>query len=804
MQGKIFRRMGWFMGLCVMCGFSAFIGLPDEILGKLGQQLTTYIETYTPQKVYLHLDKPAYMAGDEIWFKAYAVEASTHLPDSSSGVLYVELLTDKGKMLSFEKIRLLRGIGNGYLKLEENLPTSTYQLRAYTRWMQNGKPDFFYSRLISVTNANEKFSESPLATTALDVQFFPEGGNLVVGLESVVAFKAIDIQGKGVAVKGFITGSSTDTVCTFSSLHRGMGTFKLLPLAGQTYTAYIQKNDGSVVTVPLPKPLSQGWGLQVKVKEGSLAMTVHSTQPGDEVCYLMAQTRGKITYQKQVRLNQQTFSVQLSNRQFPAGITQITLFDATGEPQCERLVFVHPEPEVQLQITSDKLVYKPREKITLTLTARDTEGNPVAGNFSMAVTDAGNVVSAQETIHTSLLLTSDLKGTIEDPSFYFQEANSLATKALDCLMLTQGWHRFTWQEVRQSSLPAPVFSAEKAITLSVQLLDKQTRAPIPNHILMLAAPSEKSVFRYGYTDTQGKVALNALDFEEYRNIFVQIDSKDLFETAVVLADTLLRSPLAGSVPPFTFAAQQTPSMQEHPQIWSAIQRSYTTGQAGNTHVVNADTLHPVPPIYHKADERIVLDEFTLFPTMAEVLRDIVPWGMVTNKRGQATGFRILNLDTRMYFKRNPLYFIDNIPLTRIDPILNLDPASVASVECIRNGMGRGQFGELGFHGILCVFTKAGDFYPSREPGMYSFPVRGFQKTREFYVPQYTTSVASHRLPDFRSLLYWNPTIVTQADGTATVSFYNADNLTHWRVAVEGLSDSGIPCTGAFTYQVAFP
>lgn len=788
-----------FVLLLPVCVGTAFVRPSDELLTRMLRQLSTYTETYAPEKVYLHLDKPYYFAGDDLWFKAYVVNAATHVSDTASGVLYVELWNEKGTLVASEKVKLTGGTGHGDFALNEGLPTATYQIRAYTRWMQNGSSDFYFTRQFSILNPTDKPVASPVSDAGLDLQFFPEGGDLVEGLSSTVAFKAVTRQGKGVATQVIVL-SDNDTIGRFASKYMGMGSFSFTPAPGKTYQALVRNTSGKIVSFALPKPRPQGWVMHAENISGSLQLTVRSNKNVEEKLYVIAQTRGKATFQSEGRLVNNTFGVQIPTAQLPSGITQLTVFDANGMPQCERLVFVSHPDQIRLELTADKKSYQPREKVTLTLAARDAQGNPVAGNFSLSVHDARTFASPEHTILTNLLLTSDLKGTIENPAFYFQPDNAGAPQALDHLMLTQGWRRFTWKDVMQPNLPEPLYEHEPDIALTVNLVDKTTGKSMPSQILLISAPGTSSVFRYGYTNPQGKIYLNSLDFYDYRNVIVSIYNKDIQASARVVADSVRQTTAgAGELPPFSASAAMQQAFHQK-KVWSVIQRNYTSSESNPTEVVTQDTLRPVQPVYQQADDKIKLDEYTLFPTMEEVIRDIVPWGILTHKKGK-TGFRLLDPQTKLYFKHNPIYLIDNVPVHSIDPVLALDPSTVYSIESVRSAVGRAQFGEIGYHGIFSVFTKAGDFYPSNEPGLFNFSVRGFQSPREYYAPKYENPAPPSRQPDFRNLLYWNPSIVTDANGKATVTFYNSDDITSWRAVLEGISAQGRPIAGMLEYQV---
>jgi hypothetical protein len=776
----------------------AFVAPRDEILSRLLERLADYQETYAPEKVYLHLSKTHFFAGDDLWFKAYVVEAATHRPDSGSGVLYVELLDAKGMAVVSEKIRLAGGTGSGTLPLPEDLPTARYRLRAYTRWMQNEGAERFFTQEITVANVAETAVAATGTEETAKVQFFPEGGEWVAGLPSRVGFKATDRNGLGVDAQLTVVSNAGDTVGTFASLHRGMGTFVLTPETGKTYRASVRTASGRTATFDLPAAKTQGWAMAVENTPTAVQVTVRSNGNAREKIHLVAQTRGKAVFQQAGEITENSFTTSIPTEQVPTGVAQITVFDGNGTPRCERLVFVNRNDQIRLQITPDKAAYQPREKVTLNVTARDANGSPVAGDFSLAVSDAALYESPTQTILTNLLLTSDLRGTVEDPAYYFREKTPQTAAALDALLLTQGWRRFVWREAPPAE---PTFDREKDISLTVRLLDKASGQPLPAKILLISAPGTQSVFRYGYTDQKGYITLGGLDFNDYRNVFVGIHDIELTNTARVVADTVPRPPAAAQ-PMQPAVRNLVPSMEKR-KAWAVVRSRFAAAEGPVAVVSVADSVRPVSPIYKKADDVIKLDDYLLFPTMEEVIRDIVPWGLLTHRKDK-TGFRVLNFETKMYFKRSPLFLIDNAPVRSIDPVLTLDPAAVHTIECVRSSVGRGQFGEIGFNGIFSVFTKAGDYYPSNEPGLFVFPVRGYQAVREFYMPDHTNPARNRRQPDFRDLLYWNPSVRTDANGQATVTFHASDDLTTWQIVAEGISETGKVGVSEAKFTVAMP
>ena len=228
------------VGTCLLA--VAFKAPPDTFIQLIMSQLTRFYAGTYPEKSYLQFDKDTYAAGETVWFKAYLVAGSTHLPDTLSWVLYVDLLAPNQKLVQQRVLSLKDGTSPGDFQLADSLPQGTYTVRAYTNWMRNAGPNYFFTRPLTVwSNATAIVSKpgrrlatatptaTPPASRWLDVQFFPEGGQFVAGLTSIVGFKATDSYGLGVEVQGVIQDEAGQPVTEFRSEHLGMGGFSSSP-----------------------------------------------------------------------------------------------------------------------------------------------------------------------------------------------------------------------------------------------------------------------------------------------------------------------------------------------------------------------------------------------------------------------------------------------------------------------------------------------------------------------------------------------------------------------------------------------
>ena len=237
--------------------------------------LQAYADKYPVEKIHLHLDRPWYGFGDTIWFKAYTVVGPEHRLSALSGALYAELINDKDSVVRRLTLAINSGVSAGEFILPFNYKSGVYRLRAYTNWMRNAGPDYFYDQRIMVSGLNSietKGNKSNQALTNnaapsnqgnIDVQFFPEGGELVNGLRSKVAVKAVSSNGLSEEIQGVITDAGGNELASFSTQHLGMGQFALVPKKGEKYKARVTTGNGRSFSIDLPVAKDAGFALAI-------------------------------------------------------------------------------------------------------------------------------------------------------------------------------------------------------------------------------------------------------------------------------------------------------------------------------------------------------------------------------------------------------------------------------------------------------------------------------------------------------------------------------------------------------------
>ncbi|MGV3602823.1 MAG: hypothetical protein ACO1N1_16535 [Dyadobacter fermentans] len=450
---------------------TAFQWSEDDFIQFISNKLNKYRGTLPVEKAYLHLDKPYYVTGDTLWFKAYLTEGSLHLADSASNLLYVDLIEQRsGKNAALKRVQMTGGVGHGQFVLSDSLTPGAYSIRAYTNWMRNASDDFFFQKNIYVFNYEENTTDNA-STGKIDLQFFPEGGQLVADINTRVAFKAVNEAGLGQDVTGFVLAQSGDTVASFKSEHLGMGRFQFAPKTGESYRAFIREASGKVSPFAFPKVQDTGFTMVVDNLSNPLKMRViaYAKIPGKSEIpvHVVGHARGIVAFVANGKIGNRGLMMQLPTTDLPDGITHLTLFDEANKPVCERLVFINHSRNLHVQVKPSKAEYKPREKVDVEVSVTDSAGKPVEANLSLSVTDAGQILQQpfEQNIASYLLLSSDLKGIVEQPAYYFDPTKSNRKIHLDYLMMTHGWTRFKWEDVLSDSIPPTKRYVEQGITL---------------------------------------------------------------------------------------------------------------------------------------------------------------------------------------------------------------------------------------------------------------------------------------------------------------------------------------------------
>jgi TonB-dependent SusC/RagA subfamily outer membrane receptor len=766
--------------------------IPPAIIPDLEGKIEDYYKRYPQQKVYLHLNKQAYHAGDKLWYKAYLVDARTHKPDSISKNLLVEIVNSFGNTSMIQIAKIENGFARGDFHIPDTLPEGLYQVRAYTNWMRNFGSDYFFKRDINIWNPDyfmNSYREDKLArkkqkrkstrkAQKLDLQFFPEGGYLVAGHNTKVGFKALNELGIGIEVSGTIFEGRNKQVVDFRSSDLGMGAVSFTPESGKDYTAEVILEDGKKDRFKLPEVQSEGYSLKLlDNNRDGIKLQIGSTYQ-DPTVLIACHTRGKLLHLSEVKLGAADRILDIPTGDYPAGILHITLFDSQRKPRCERLAFIHSDDDlVNLYIRQDKQVYGITEKVELTLVARDNDGRPLEGEFSISVADRdlpNEASDFQSNIISNFLLASDIAGRIERPDYYFRDRNAETLEALDHLLLTQGWRRFDWDDLVSQTRREINYPIQKGLVVRGTITRSFLDIPLKNIPVTLTVLSEFNDVFITRSDAQGQYNFELPDYEDTiqveitarrlngkKNLVIYIEDNDLEDTEEIFSTYSSEMMVRG-----TNILKPIPEPEE-------------------------DTMQQdLEGIYHSPDYVLYVDEnLQNYNTVLEMIQGRIPGVVVSGNSVQIRG------PSSFYGSNEPLFLIDNVPAD-LSSVQALNPNDIERIEVLK-GPSAAIYGVRGGNGVIAIFTRRGRFMIR---GKLTFDMLGYHRPSEFYSPVYGTDFDEFIVDD-RTSIYWNPVLKTDNNGMAKISFFTTKKKSTFHIVAEGLSPEGKLGRAEKSYEV---
>lgn len=866
-----------------------------------------FAEGHPVEKVYLHFDKPYYAMGDTIWFKAY-LTAGLHEPSVLSKIVYVDVYTSRDSLIESLKLPVVNSIASGDITVQPLVyKQGNYHIRAYTNYMRNYDPDYFFNKNIAIgdlientvltkisfsgaakdnpskantgiyykdgngapyankkvswhvevdyetvakgkgttdqngflpisistksgtslaagtlftTIANEKKSITNTfslrtATATPDAQFFPEGGELITGIRTKVAMKALAANGLGISTKGTVVDNDGKTVTEFSGSSLGMGTFMLLPEAGKTYRANLIFADGSKSTVNLPKVLNEGISMSVgNMDENNLSLRISTNDVflkkyQNKGFYIIARCGGVICYAAQTSLQALVYSASIPKSKFPTGMIQLTLFAADGHPVSERIVFIQHNDQLGINLSSIKTAYVTREKVKINVTAKN-KVLPAEANLSVAVIDESKIPfdeNAETTILTYLLLTSELKGYIEKPNYYFKNPNGQTAAELDALMLTQGYRRFSYQAILANTSAEITFFPEAGIDINGTLRDL-SGLPLARGVVKLQVPDH---------NFSTQVVTNANGVFTFPKVLVRDSSKVILTAGGSSGNRNMMITLSGTA---AQAVNKNPQQPDEVLNIDSVLSVYL--QNGKKQYFNGRTLKEVTIKGVIEAKKPSHADYPALTGLSMMPDQVIPGTrlmdctlFLTCLQGSLLG--LTYVDNNLYVRRDyqagnrtPVQtFVGGMPVD-ISYLNSLQSSEIESIEVFLKDDLSGINRTYNTNGVLVINMKKvehkkvsmkdiQDLIPN--PGKVTFVPKGYTSSRVFYSPKYEVTRSTMQGLDYRSTVYWNPRVLTDEKGNASFEFYNADGKGTYRVIAEGIDKDGNIGRTNYRYKV---
>ncbi|NQU84968.1 MAG: hypothetical protein HQ541_04335 [Mariniphaga sp.] len=805
------------------------------------QTIDNYFEsqqTVLFQKLYLHTDREFYFLGDTLWFAAYLVEGQTHFPLQDSCNLYLNLINSNGDIEKSEIFLIENGFCPGWLALSDtSLNEGNYIIRAYTDYLKNFGNDAFFTKTIRfsyVKNSMETTTELPKKdSNKIDVSFLPEGGFLLTDQVNLLAFKAIDESGYEIEIEGKLLDSSDEVITVLNSKYKGMGSFYFMPEENEEYK--IEIDEFPDLDIKFPEIRTEGAKLAIKkVVDEFLSLNIITNDDDwEEEYYVAVFSRGNPLFFLEVSGFDISNTILIKTELLEDGINRIILLNENFEPLSERLYFHNKNKSDSINFSFNKQEFSTRDKVSVRINNTSVFAGDENAQLSMVVINetALNNTGINQNIKSYLLLDSELNGPVSSPADYFVDEDKLssATK-LEFLMLTNGWRNYVWNSLKSEKVPLN-FEPKCGFEITGEILNWNERKTLENAGVSLGVSSGGfSQLYFSETDIDGKFSFKNVLLNDTALVFAQGKTvKNKLHTNVVIDSLHIGHPVVSN--------QSLNKLRHFTDIPILLYRLHYYNDfilkefypdRDTRMIEQVDVIAKEPEwdghfrIYGSPDYSLQLDETDrVYANIFQYLVGRVPGVKVMGTKvrirvpmsikyiGISTGSARTVLlggewvteETLANKSRDvPLYLLNGAWIDE----KSLSMISVGDIDKIEilKGVNVSVMGRLGSGGVISVFTKR-DYYDTDTkeiPGTVFEKIKGFSSFREFYLPKYTPENIDLEKPDFRTTLYWNPSI-TSENGKAEVTFYTSDDIASYKVFVEGIISEGRICLGESMFEV---
>ena len=773
------------------------------------------------EKVYVHTDKEVYQSGDTVWCKIYLVDAINHRTDCFSSVVNLDVFSEADSLVFSCKVFIEGGSAAAEFVLSDALAMGNYTLRAYTNFMRNWSDDYFFYKNIQLwnplletdTNSSAQDepgdADNPMAALRPELKFYPEGGDLIMGIQNRMAVALESGSLEDIVLKD----GSQNLVSKIKLYEKGIGTVSFVPEDGKDYFVEALWN-GRIVNYNIPEIYEYGYALSVDQRQSKLIIKLSTNLKQHSGSKLLAHSRGRIVWQSELEFDEQgQFLKILPTADMPSGVVVFTLLNSEGLPEAERLVFVDNN-DAEMEVITNASEYYPQQAVEaqFQLDADEEE------LFDCVVTVYGledNPTSFSSNIKTHLLLESDVRGKVDNPTYYFEAPGDFKrVYLLDLLMMTQGWRRFTWRDIAKSDYNAFLkYQAEVGIMLKGRTSRSSTGdKPLKSRVILTTMDAN-------YYQEE-KLTNDNGEFEF--GPFVSIDSLDAFIQARKYSSKKSEKDLDGNRNVYIFLeADNTdpPIMSQR----SVVAKSQVTPRMSSTAIDEIRSGKYLMDKYNDMME-VELDEMvvtakakTLEDSLNDIRRRYAPYRDPSNRvvvgedgyQGYQSVFDMMRRlpgvriqgnfpnysvtirgQSSLNASQTPLYYYDGV---QVDEgfVNSLSPADIALIDVLKDGRAA-IYGSRGANGVIAIYSNStlGRQNKKKKPGILNFTIPGFYNAKSFYSPKRSHEYRESGLPDIRRTLYWNPNLKLSSLEDLSIQFFNSDRSGKFRIVVEGLGDKG--------------
>jgi len=790
-----------------LCSLLVLSFVSDRLFAQeIDSVINIYNDQFQQEKVHLHFDKSVYNKDETIWFKAYLMAGNE--TSNMSKNFYADWYDAKGKLIAHTLFPVFGASAKGQFVVPENYTFSSLHVRAYTKWMLNFDSSFLFEKDIIIHQPAEKITSSVLPVT--EIHLFPESGDLVNGVNSKVAFLATNQNGDPVFIRGTVKNSKDELIDSFITEHDGMGSFFVDKVnTDETYTVFWTDEYGNKGYTGLPTIKKNGAVIQAQLLNKKLLVGIQRSATSTEnlkTLYLLVHMNQQILSKSKINLEKSAFALtEINTSNYPTGVLQLTLFNASWQPVAERIVFVNNHQyQFNPTISSITKGTEKRDKNIIEINVADS----AFANMSVSVTDAG-LFQEKNSIISQFLLSSDIKGKIVNPAEYFESEEDSTKHFLDLVMLTHGWRRFKWDDILDAKFPVINYPKDSDyIEIGGTAKGRAFRNVEEKDfvaLFLLARDSSRQIVPVPM-EQNGNFSKTGFIFFDTINVFYSFKQKNLANKTSILFKTNIFSQPGNYLKELNKESFKQFDSTQYVREQFFIEEEKRLEKIRSTttlkDVIVTSRLKPKTKL-DIADEKYTSGAFSFEGKYkVDIVNDPAAYSYLDifkylESRGGVAGLEVsvpdqVSASAAPYVitirGQAPSLYLNEMP-TDIGAIVSIPMSDIAYVKVFSTPFVLAAGG--GFGGAIAVYTKRGDekqelFNTVDEKKILT----GYTKYQEFFSPNYSDSVKSFA-PDARTTLYWNPYILTNSKSPKVqLEFYNNDISKRFRVVLEGINADG--------------
>lgn len=760
------------------------------------------------EKVYLHVDREVYSPGEDIWFKIYLVSGINNKLIQGYKNVYIQLVDTAGIVVENRLLLVINGVATGDFQLSGKIQEGEYTIRAFTTYLKNFDEESFFHKKIWVSQMKQKETLTKDENiTGMDISFLPESGNLILNAPNTIAFKAINTEGRGMPVSGYIIDDLGDTITPFETEFMGMGKFLLMPKEGKRY--YARLNSRPNFSYEFTDIVEDGVALNFINGNSEFgfefARNYKIIQPQSYT--IEFSHKGNILFIDTLHMDSYLLNLSYAKEKFPLGITKVSVKDAAGYILAERIIFIEAGFEDMVELIPDKKEYASREKVTLDIQFSEGERDSISGGLSLAVINKNylNRDGYSKNIRSYLLLDSELKGPVESSASYFTDTGIKSSEKLNLLMMVQGWRRYYWPDII-AKIPSDLKGWDDyGLTVEGRVKRLFFDEFVYGGKVRIGPFSSAFTFVDTVTSSSGYFKFDRLYLRDSTTLIIEARTKrgkrntEIFLYDMYIPDSIIsirrvnRVALEPIVPrsfyyeSFTKAEADRRYAIEHGTNWIEEvtifeQKPLSFGEFERRENIRING-YPDKSITVTEDDNVYFNVFDY---------------LESNPVG---GISVMGEDISVRGSGPPLYLLDGLAVSSSE-LAMVHMGDIEYIDIKISGIAMASMGSRGGNGVIAVYSRHGSLSDFRRyvKGRLTKEIHGYQWPREFYSPKYTLDNIYRQLPDYRPTLFWEPFVFLK-NNKASVEFFTSDFLSDYIVIVEGISAEGKICTGLAEFSV---